>query len=83
MQNVIKQEVVKFLFSNKAKKINEIFTVDLTVTIYCQIDGEVLSIFVAFSENVNFNKIAMDFLKLLFKLRINVHFQKFIKMSKC
>ena len=83
MQNVIKQEVVKFLFSKKAKKINGIFTVDLTVTIYCQIDGEVLSIFVAFSENVNFNKIAMDFLKLLFKLRINVHFQKFIKMSKC
>ena len=31
---------LKFMFSKKAKKIDEIFTVDLTVTIYCQIDGE-------------------------------------------
>jgi hypothetical protein len=28
------------MFSKKATKINEIFTVDLTVTTYCQIDGE-------------------------------------------
>ena len=28
------------MFSKKAKKIYEIFTVDLTVTTYCQIDGE-------------------------------------------
>ena len=32
--------MVKFMFSKKATKINEIFTVDLTVTSYCQIDGE-------------------------------------------
>ena len=44
----------KFMFSKKATKIDEIFTV--TVTTYCQIDGEDLSIFVAFSENVNFNE---------------------------
>ena len=31
---------VKFMFSKKATKIGEILTVDLTVTTYCQIDGE-------------------------------------------
>ena len=37
--------------------MDEIFTIHLTVTTYCQIDGEYFfSIFVAFSENVNFNK---------------------------
>ena len=38
----------------KATKIDEIFTVDLTVTTYCQIDVEDFVIFVAFSEKVNF-----------------------------
>ena len=42
------------MFSKKATKIEEIFTVDLMVTTYSQIDGEILSIFVALSENVNF-----------------------------
>ena len=32
--------MVKFMFSKKATKINEIFTVDLTVTTYCPIDGK-------------------------------------------
>ena len=45
---------LKFMFSKKAKKIDEIFTVDLTVTTYCQITVKILSIFVAFSENMNF-----------------------------
>ena len=31
---------VKFIFSKKATKIDKIFTVDLMVTTYCQIDGE-------------------------------------------
>ena len=31
---------VKFMFSKKATKIDKIFTVDLTVTTYCQIDVE-------------------------------------------
>ena len=31
---------LKFMFSKKDIKIEEIFTVDLTVTTYCQIDGE-------------------------------------------
>ena len=31
---------VKFMFSMKATKIDKIFTVDLTVTTYCQIVGE-------------------------------------------
>ena len=36
----IKAMPLKFMFSKKATKINEVFTVDLTVTTYCQIDGE-------------------------------------------
>ena len=32
--------LVKFLFSKKVAKIDEIFTVDLTVSAYCQIGGE-------------------------------------------
>ena len=32
--------LLKFMFSKKVTKIDEIFTVDLTVTTYCQIDGE-------------------------------------------
>ena len=31
---------VKFVFSKKATKFDKIFTVDLTHTTYCQIDGE-------------------------------------------
>ena len=33
-------EQVKFIFSKKTTKINEIFTIDLTVCSKCQIDGE-------------------------------------------
>ena len=43
------------MFSKKATKIDEIFTVDLTLCSKCQIDGEISSIFVAFLENMNFN----------------------------
>ena len=32
--------MVKFMFSKKATKIDKIFTVDLMVTTYCQIDGK-------------------------------------------
>ena len=32
--------VVKFVFSKKATKIEEIFTVDWTLTTWCQIDSE-------------------------------------------
>ena len=31
---------VEFVFSKKATKFDKIFTVDLTLTTYCQIDGE-------------------------------------------
>ena len=34
------KNLVKFMFSKKATKIDEIFTVDLTLTTQCQIDGE-------------------------------------------
>ena len=43
--------MVKFIFSKKATKIDEIFTVDLTFTTLCQIDIED---FVKFLENINF-----------------------------
>ena len=33
-------EQVKFIFSKKTTKINEIFTIDLTVCSKCQIEGE-------------------------------------------
>ena len=33
-------EALKFIFSKQATKIDEIFPVYLTVTTYCQIDGE-------------------------------------------
>ena len=33
-------DFIKFMFSEKATKIDEIFTIDLTVTTYCQINGE-------------------------------------------
>ena len=32
--------ILKLIFSKKAAKILDIFTVDLTVTTYCQINGE-------------------------------------------
>ena len=35
-----KPRLLKFMFSKKATNIDKIFTVDLTVTTYCQIDGE-------------------------------------------
>jgi hypothetical protein len=41
------------MFSKKATKIDEIFTVDLTLC--SQIDGEDFFNFVAFSENMNYN----------------------------
>ena len=32
--------LIKYMFSKKATKIDKIFTINLTVTTYCQIDGE-------------------------------------------
>ena len=43
------------MFSKKATKTNKIFSVDLRVTIYCQIDGEDFVKVVAFSENMNYH----------------------------
>ena len=34
------KNLVKFMFSKKATKIDEIFTIDLTLCSKCQIDGE-------------------------------------------
>ena len=42
------------MFSKKATKIDELFTVDLTLCSKCQIDGKISSIFMAFLENTNF-----------------------------
>ena len=38
--NAEKGLLLKFVFSKKATKFDEIFTVDLTLTSKCQIDGE-------------------------------------------
>ena len=43
------------MFSKKATKNDEIFTVDLAVLHVVKLTMKILSIFVAFSENVNFN----------------------------
>ena len=48
------------MFLKKATKIDEIFTVDLTLT--TQIDGvKILSNFVAFLENINFKAQVLNF----------------------
>ena len=44
------------MFFNKATKIDEIFTADSTLCSKRQIDGNILSIFVAFLENLNFTR---------------------------
>ena len=47
---------VKFMFSKKATKFDEIFTVDLTLCIVSvKSTVKISSIFVAFLENMNFN----------------------------
>ena len=43
------------MFSKKATKIDEIFTVDLTLCSKCQIDGEDFVNFCGLLRNVNFN----------------------------
>ena len=48
------QDKVKFLFSNKATKIDEIFTIDLTFCSKSQIHGKDFVNFMAFLENMNF-----------------------------
>ena len=45
---------VKLMFSKKAAKFDEIFTVDLTTCSKCQIDGEDFINFCGFLENMNF-----------------------------
>ena len=40
MSKPIKIEVLKFMFSKKVTKIDDVFTVDLTLVSKCQIDGE-------------------------------------------
>ena len=44
------------MFSKKATKIDEIFSIDLTLCSKYQIDVKISSIFVAFLENTNFIK---------------------------
>ena len=36
--NILSMAMIKFMFSKKVTKIDEIFFVDLMVTTYCQID---------------------------------------------
>ena len=46
--------VIKFMFSKKVTKVDEIFTADLILCSKCHMEGEDLSIFVALLENTNF-----------------------------
>ena len=46
--------LLKFMFSKKATKIDEIITVNLTFNTLCQIYGEDVVNFVAFFETMNF-----------------------------
>ena len=45
---------LKFIFSKKATKMDEIFTVDLTLCSKCQIDGEDFVNFRGHLKNMNF-----------------------------
>ena len=51
---------LKFIFSKKATKIDEIFTVDLTLSSKCQMTVKISSIFEAFLENPNFTLFDSD-----------------------
>ena len=44
------------MFSKKATKMDEIFTIDLTFVVSVKSAVKILTIFVAFLENTNFNK---------------------------
>ena len=75
------------MFSKKATKIDEIFTIYLTVTTYCKIDGEDFSIFVAFSEYVAYivesfghnNNVRRLFFSLAFDPSL---FKKFVAVDR-
>ena len=54
INELVRLSKLKFMFSKKATKVEKIFILDLTLCSKCQIDGEIWSIFVAFSKNVNF-----------------------------
>ena len=54
---------LKLVFSKKATKIDEIFTVHMTLTYGVKIDVKISSIFMAFLENVNFTKFLFTELK--------------------
>ena len=45
-------KLLKFIFSKKARKIDKIFTIDLTLC--SKSTGKILSIYVVFLENTNF-----------------------------
>ena len=67
--------VLKFTFSEKATKIDKIFNVNLTVCSNRQIDGEDLSIFVAFLENMKFKTMAKRRWQKLTYFTLQMHFK--------
>ena len=58
-KKLIQNPSLKFMFSKKATKIDEIFTVDLTLLHNVKSMVKILSIFVAFLENMNFNRLKL------------------------
>ena len=61
---------LKFVFSKKATKFEKIFTVNLTLTTYCQIDGEDFLISVAFLINTNFTLHQLDKTIIMFSTKL-------------
>ena len=51
---IAEEEGIKFMFSKKTTKIDEIFTVDLTLCSKCQIDGEDIVNYCGLLENMDF-----------------------------
>ena len=71
---------LKFVFSKKATKIDEIFTVDLTL---CSVKSmvKISSIFVAFLENMNFTSRIRQLIKPIWKEIFALLHQKAILIS--
>ena len=65
---------IKFVFSKKATKNDEMFTVDLTLLHYVKSTVKISSIFVAFLENRNFTtKCGQIFSESVFKFLYSFH----------
>jgi hypothetical protein len=70
------------MFSKKATKIDEIFTVNLTVTTYCQIDGEDFVNFCGLLVKLNYCENVLVITVLVFLIHLFVRAILFMKKLK-